>query len=194
MMKNKIQNLTSTAFMAAIMCIVGPFIIPVGVIPFSLASMVVYLIVLLLGKKKACISVMIYLLVGLVGIPVFSGFGAGAGIIFGPTGGYLIGYLVLCGISGTILEKVSINGKRKNEKNIEQRKKDYKMGVQLLSLAAGTIGLYFFGTLWLMLQGNMSFISALTVGVIPFLVFDIIKMILAISLADSIKKRIEFML
>ena len=81
-------------------------------------------------------------------------------------------------------------------KNIEQKKKGKfnKIGIELLSLVTGTIGLYFFGTFWLMLQANMSFASALTVGVVPFLVFDIIKMILAISLANSIKKRIKFML
>ena len=196
MMKNKIQNLTGTALMAAILCIIGPVMIPVGVIPLSLANMVVYLIILLLGKRKAGISVVIYLLLGAVGIPVFSGFGAGIGIIFGPTGGYLIGYLVLCWISGTILEKIYLNGKRRNEKNIEQKKKEKcnKMGKELLSLVAGTVGLYFWGTCWLMFQANMSFASALAVGVVPFLVFDIIKMILAISLANSIKKRIKFML
>ena len=198
MMKNKIQNLTGIALMAAILCVVGPLIIPIGIVPISLTNMVIYLSILLWEQKKACISVIIYLLIGLVGVPVFSGFGAGVGKLFGPTGGYLLGYLLLSWISGMILKKL----KRKDQNmlncctkyNKEKIHRFVKVGKEMAALVTGTIGLYIFGTFWLMFQSNMTFENALFVGVLPFIAFDIIKMILAISLADSIKKRVKFIL
>ena len=105
MMKYNIQNLTITALMAAIICIMGPVVIPIGMVPMSFANFAIYLTVLLLDKKKAVLSVGIYLLIGFVGLPVFAGFIGGAGKIFGPTGGYLVGYLVMTWISGSIMEK-----------------------------------------------------------------------------------------
>ena len=180
-MKNSTQNLTLTALMAAILCIMGPIVIPIGMVPMSLANMAIYLTIILLDKKKALISTAIYLLIGLIGIPVFSGFSAGAGKLFGPTGGYLVGYLVLSFIGGSLLEK----GKY-------QRKE--KMFYQILVLSLGTIGLYLVGTLWLMYQSKLNLMTALTVGVFPFFIFDVIKIILAVSIGNSVKKRILFIL
>ena len=170
MNNSKIQNITLIALMAAVLCITGPFVIPIGIVPISLTNMVIYLTIILLDKKRATISVAVYLLIGFVGLPVFAGFTGGAGKLLGPTGGYLIGYLVLSLVAGTILEKV--------EK------------VKALALGAGTTGLYLIGTIWLMYQSKLSFMSALTVGVLPFVVFDVIKIIVAISIGNSIKKRI----
>lgn len=196
-MKNNIQNLTLTALMAAILCIMGPIVIPIGMVPMSFANMVIYLTIILLDKKRATISVALYLLIGFVGIPVFSGFAGGAGKLFGPTGGYLIGYLVLSWIAGTVLEilnktndenKISISPSNKVksvEKNINYE--------QMLALAVGNISLYLVGTMWLMIQSKLTFVTALSVGVLPFAIFDVIKIILAISIGNSIKKRISFL-
>lgn len=170
MQSNKIQSLTLTALMAAILCIVGPFVIPVGMVPMSLTNMVIYLTIILLEKKRATISVAIYLLIGFVGIPVYAGFTGGAGKLLGPTGGYLIGYLVLSWVAGTVLGRL--------EK------------ARILALSIGTVGLYLVGTLWLMLNSKLDFVTALSVGVFPFLAFDIIKIILAVSIGNAIKKRI----
>lgn len=198
MMKNRIQNLTSTALMAGILCIVGPVMIPIGIIPISLTNMVVYLVVLLLDKKKATISVALYLLIGLVGIPVFAGFSGGVGKLFGPTGGYLLGYPALSWISGILLEKFSQKDKGELNKKTEQRKekigKGIKIGKEMLALATGTLCLYLLGTFWLVLQSNMTFTAALSVGVVPFIVFDVIKIIAAVSVGNSIKKRISFLI
>lgn len=199
MKKNKIQDLTMTALMAAILCIVGPIVIPIGMVPVSFANMAIYLTIILLDKKKATTGVAVYLLIGFAGIPVFSGFTGGVGRLFGPTGGYLIGYLVLSWIAGTILEKIR---SKEDEKSVvyntkEERikvEKTFKTGKQIAALAAGTIGLYFFGTFWLMLQSNLTFAAALSVGVIPFLLFDMIKIVAAVALGNSIRKRILFMI
>ena len=170
-MKNKVQNLTLTALMAAVLCIIGPFVIPIGMVPMSLTNMVIYLTVLLLDKKRATISVAIYLMIGFIGLPVFAGFIGGAGKLLGPTGGYLIGYLVLSWIAGTILEK------------LEKTK--------ILALSIGTVGLYLVGTIWLMFQSKLNLMAALSVGVFPFVVFDVLKIVIAVILDNSIKKRIR---
>ena len=177
-MKNSTKNLTLTALMAAILCIMGPIVIPIGMVPMSFTNMAIYLTIILLDKKKALISTAIYLLIGLVGIPVFAGFSAGAGKLFGPTGGYLIGYLALSFIGGNLLEKGASQGKR-------------KIWNQIWALSMGTIVLYLMGTLWLMYQSKLNLMTALSVGVFPFLIFDAIKMILAVSIGNSIRKRIS---
>ena len=195
MRNNKIQNLTLTALMAAILCIAGPIVIPIGMVPMSFANMAIYLTIILLDKKRATISVAIYLLIGFVGLPVFAGFTGGAGKLLGPTGGYLIGYLALSLIAGTIIEMMyktkdedktfvgSSDKVKRMEKNINFK--------QILALVIGTLGLYGVGTIWLMLQSNLTFITALSVGVLPFIFFDIIKIVVAVMLGNSIKKRIH---
>ena len=65
---------------------------------------------------------------------------------------------------------------------------------QMLALGVGTLGLYLVGTLWLMVQSNLTLVSALSVGVLPFVVFDIMKIVAAVALGNSIKKRIHNML
>lgn len=172
-MKNKVQNLTFMALMAGILCIVGPVVIPIGMVPMSFANMAIYLTILLLDKKRVSISVAIYLLIGFVGMPVFAGFTGGVGKLFGPTGGYLIGYLVLSWVGGSILERI----KR-----------------PIPALVIGTTGMYVVGTLWLMGQSKLDFFTAFTVGCLPFIAFDFLKILGAVFLGKAIKKRIAFML
>ena len=195
-MKNNIYNLTLTALMAAILCIVGPWIIPIGVIPISLTNMAVYLTIILLDKKNAMISVALYLLIGFVGLPVFSGFSGGAGKVFGPTGGYLLGYLVLTKIAGSVLMICEEKTKKKDEisgEGAENKKQNVKDRVrrQIFALVLGTLGLYLFGTLWLMFQSKLGFLAAVSVGVIPFVVFDVMKIVVAVFLGNEVKKRMR---
>lgn len=200
-MKYNIQNLTITALMAAIICIMGPIVIPIGTVPMSFTNLAIYLTILLLDKKKAVLSVGIYLLIGFIGLPVFSGFTGGAGKMFGPTGGYLIGYLALSWISGSILEKWTEVGKKKyilmkkyEKVSFGKRKVEKKDRIRMvkifLSLMAGTICLYVVGTLWLMQQSELDFLTALSIGVFPFVVFDVLKIIAALMLGQAVKKRL----
>ena len=194
----KIQNLTLTALMAAILCIAGPIVIPIGMVPMSFANMAIYLTIILLDKKRATISVAIYLLIGFVGLPVFAGFSGGAGKLLGPTGGYLIGYLVLSLIAGTMIEMMyKTKDEDKTFASSSDKVKRMKKNInfkQIWALVIGTLGLYGVGTVWLMLQSNLTFITALSVGVLPFIFFDIIKIVAAVILGDSIRKRIRTVL
>ena len=107
-MKNKkltTYQMAVTALMAAALCVLGPLSVPIGAIPISLSNFVICLTAWLLGPKFGTLSVAVYLLIGLVGVPVFSGYGAGLAKLAGPTGGYLVGYLLLAFIGGLFIEK-----------------------------------------------------------------------------------------
>ena len=103
MRKNEtIYRLTTCALMTALMCVLGPMSIQIGLVPVSFTNLVIYLAVYLLGRKRAVVSTSVYLLLGAVGMPVFSGYEGGLGKLVGPTGGYLIGFLFMALICGFI--------------------------------------------------------------------------------------------
>ena len=94
-----------TALMTAVTCILAPLSIPIGPVPISLTNFAIYLALYLLDWKKGTVSYIIYLLLGLVGLPVFSGFTSGPGKLFGPTGGYLIGFIPMAIIAGMVINR-----------------------------------------------------------------------------------------
>ena len=95
MKKLTIYQMATCAIMAALMCILGPLSIPIGPVPVSLTNLVVLLAAVLLGAKLSTVSAVVYILLGLVGLPVFSGFQGGVAKLAGPTGGYIIGFIFL---------------------------------------------------------------------------------------------------
>lgn len=189
-MKRKTNTLTQIALMAALQCVISPFAIPfpAGPVPMSLATFMLYLSVYILGKKYATISCSIYLLIGLVGVPVFSSFSSGAGKLLGPTGGYLIGYLALTVISGLCVEKWSVVAGSANSCLRSRLVTVYIL--QGLGLACGTMVCYLFGTLWLAFQSGMNFIAAGTVGVLPFIPGDIVKIVLGVLVGNALRGRL----
>ena len=90
----KIRDLCHIAIFTSIICICSWISVPF-IIPFTLQTMGVFLAILILGEKKGIISIVLYLLIGLIGVPVFSGFRGGIGAFFGPTGGFLIGFIFI---------------------------------------------------------------------------------------------------
>lgn len=160
----KTGDMTLIAVMAALICIAGPLTIAVGPIPLSLASFAVYLAGAVLGSRRGAAAVLVYLLIGMIGVPVFSGFSGGFQKIAGVTGGYLIGYLPCAWISGM--------GKGKTK---------WKL---FLCLLAGTLALYLLGTAWFMAQTGNGLAAALGLCVLPFLPGDGLKMI-AVTLLVS---------
>lgn len=149
--------------------IVGAYIsIPIGIIPIVLSSFFIYLGGLLLGKKWSFISNALYLFLGLIGLPVFSGGNGGFHHIYGPTGGYLVGFLLASFIIGLISE---------NKNSILY---------DSLSLVAGTIIIYLCGILWLMFQFPSGWQKTSAVLWI-FIAGDIIKMVAAIALAKVLR-------
>ena len=171
--KFTIQQIAMIAVMTAVTCVLAPLSIPIGPVPISLTNLVIYFSLFILGTKKGTISYLIYLLIGLVGVPVFSGFTGGPQKLFGPTGGYLIGFIPMAVIAGIVIDKCM--------------KKWYFC---LLAMIAGTWVCYLFGTAWLAFQANMTFKAALAAGVIPFIIEDLIKMVLALLIGPQIHKQL----
>lgn len=173
----KLRSMIITALLSAILCILCPFSIPIGPVPVSLGTFAVALVTYVAGWKAGTLSVLLYLLLGLAGLPVFSGFTGGAAKLLGPTGGYLIGYLPMALVSGLIIDRFSGTG-------LKDRL------VSFLGLCLGTAILYLLGTLWLAHQANLDIREAIAAAVLPFIGFDLIKLALATLLGPIIRKRL----
>ena len=119
-------------------------------------------------------SYIVYLALGLVGLPVFSGFTAGAGKLFGPTGGYLIGFIPMALLAGFFIDKFKA-----------------KFVYGMIGMVLGTAICYLFGTVWLAYQAHMDFRAALFAGVIPFIPGDLIKMVFAGIMGPQIRKALN---
>lgn len=171
--KFSITQIAVIGVMTAVICILAPFSLPIGPVPISFTNLAIYIALYVLGMKRGTISYLIYLLIGLVGVPVFSGFTGGPQKLFGPTGGYLIGFIPMAVIAGIVIDKCM--------------KKWYFC---LLAMIAGTWVCYLFGTAWLAFQANMTFKAALAAGVIPFIIEDLIKMVLALLIGPQIHKQL----
>ena len=130
------RKLVLIALMTAITCIFAPMAIPIPVspVPISLTNLVIMISIYVLGFKDATISYIVYLLLGLVGLPVFSGFTGGLGKLAGPTGGYLIGFIFLALISGLFVDKFPKNRILAVEMCIRDRTRVTMMPLQKITL------------------------------------------------------------
>ena len=173
----KLNDMTMIAIVASLICVAGPLSIAVGPIPLSLASFAVYLAGAILGKKRGTIAVALYLLIGIIGVPVFSGFSGGFQKIAGVTGGYLIGYLPCAWLSGLGAEY--IDG--------DKRTKWIFPALMLL----GTAVLYTIGTAWFMVQTGKALGGALSLCVVPFLPGDAIKMLCVSFIVSPVRKAVR---
>ena len=138
--KTNVREMALIAVMAAVTCVLGPLSVPIGVVPISFTNLAVYLAIYVLGCKRGTVSYIVYLLIGLVGVPVFSGFTGGVGKLFGPTGGYLIGFIFMALICGWFIDRF-----------------ECKLVPSFAGMVLGTIVCYIFGTVWLAYQAGMMF-------------------------------------
>ncbi len=172
-MQTKTRKLVMIALLAALLAVLSPFTIPIGPIPFSLALFAVFLTGALLPPLAAVAAVGVYVLLGLVGLPVFSGFGAGPQVLLGPTGGYLAGYFLIA--AATAL------GRRFSQRLLVQ------LGLALL----GALSCYLLGTLWFMTVTGVTFMEGLWMCVFPFILPDAVKAMLALLLAKALEHRMN---
>ena len=170
------KDMAVTAVMTSLLCILGPwaFSIPLSPVPISLCSMGIYFALYLLEIKLGTLSVLLYVLLGTAGLPVFTGFSGGIGKLLGPTGGYVIGYLFLALICGFFITHFPES-----------------FPLHPLGFLLGTAVLYLLGTLWLQYQLSLSFPAALMIGVIPYIPGDVAKLILALLTAIPLKKQLK---
>ena len=178
-MKIKTKDITLIPIFTAIMAICSWISIPAAV-PFTLQTFAVFLTVGLLGGRRGTFSVLIYLMLGAMGIPVFAGFTGGVGRLLGNTGGYIAGLL------GSALTMWAITHFFGNSKP-----------VLIVSMIIGLAVCYLIGTVWFMsvYLSNAKTIAlpgVLSVCVLPFIIPDLLKIALAILITDRLKKHICF--
>lgn len=148
-------------------------------VPFTMQTFGVFCALGLLGGKRGTISICIYVLLGLIGVPVFAGFASGAGVLFGTTGGYIIGFI----LSGLIFWLIThFFGK--------------KTYVIVMAMLIGLIVCYAFGTAWFMMvyaknTGAVGIATALGWCVLPFIIPDILKIALAIVITKTVPKYVK---
>ena len=162
--KIRTKQMVLIALMTAVTCVLGPLSIPLpfNPVPISLTNFAIFLAIFILGMKNGTISFIIYLLLGAVGVPVFSSFRGGFQVLAGPTGGYLIGFIFLALIMGFALDHF-----------------DRKLVPTIIGMIIGMAVCYAFGTVWLAKLLSLSFKEGLMMGVIPYLPGDAAKIIIA---------------
>lgn len=173
--KNKfgVKNIVYIAVFSILIAICSWISIP-STIPFTLQTFAIFLTIYLLGGRYATISIIVYLLLGIIGVPVFSNFGSGLGVIFGPTGGYLIGFIFISLIMW-----------------LDEALFKNKFIFKIVASIIGLIICYAFGTFWfqyIYLKGDETFLAALSICVLPYIIPDIIKIAIALLLDERLKK------
>jgi biotin transport system substrate-specific component len=166
------RDIVAASLFAALTSI-GAFIaIPLYLVPVTFQTFFTYLSGALLGGYLGALSQLIYLLLGCFGLPVFAGFKSGIAVLLGPTGGYLVGFVVGAFIIGKLVEIRAEGG---------------CMWI-LFSMIMGTLAIYIFGIVQLSLWLKTSFTDAVLFGVLPFLIGDLLKMLLASFITVKVRK------
>lgn len=168
-----------TAMFAAIIAAASWIYIPLPFtpIPINLATLAVTLTGALLGWRYGSVSVLIYLLLGAIGIPVFAGFTGGLGHIAGPTGGYIVGYVTSAFICGLVIELLG--------------KDEIRWWVTALAAFLGTLSCYILGTVWFMILTHNTLAASMTLCVIPFLPGEVFKLIAAVIMVPLLSSALD---
>ncbi len=175
-MRNNIKELTRIALMSALMAVCAWISIPLAV-PFTLQLLGVFLALRLLGGKDGTLSILLYIALGAVGLPVFSNFSAGIAALIGPTGGYILGFVLMAALYWAL------------EKHLNS------WLWQEAALLAGLALCYAFGTVWFTTVMNsrgreIGFLAALGTCVLPFILPDLAKLFISRLLAAQLKRAI----
>lgn len=164
------KSITRIAILTAVFSVVSAMVIPFGLVPISLSTLFLCIFSTLLKPKEIIISMILYLFIGIIGIPVFAGFQAGFSVIIGPTGGYLIGYVFAGFIMSLINFKIS------------------NKWIWPVSFLIGILITYVFGTFHFMLVMNWTFKESIVITIYQFIVGDIIELIIAFIISIVLKK------
>ena len=171
-------DLAYVAVCAALMAVCSWISIP-ATVPFTLQTFAVFCSLGLLGGRRGTAAILVYLLLGALGVPVFAGFSGGIGILFGTTGGYLLGF-ILMGLVYWLGERLSMDSRN----------------IRIISMILGLLLCYAFGTAWFMFvyarqTGAIALGTALAWCVIPFLLPDLVKLALALLLSGRLRRALH---
>ena len=175
-MKLSVRDMTLISMMTALMAVCAWITIP-SAIPFTMQTFGVFITLRLLGGRNGTLAILLYILLGAAGVPVFSGFGAGIGVLAGPTGGYIDGFL----ITGVLYWATTHQHDTRLKEN--------------LTLVGGLALCYVFGTLWFSIMKEnagspVGFLQGISICVLPYIIPDLVKLALADLIAARVKKLI----
>ncbi|RUL56868.1 MULTISPECIES: biotin transporter BioY [Lysinibacillus] len=174
-MKTKTYAYVVTAFSAAIIAVLAQISIPLPLgVPITGQTLAIGLIVTILGTKYGTLSVLLYILLGAAGLPVFSQFSGGLGILVGPTGGYIIGFLVQAFLMGLYMDKLGTT-----------------YAHAIIANLFGMVITLAFGTTWLKIVADLSWTAAFMGGVAPFILVGVLKAVAAAWLGIMVRNRLE---
>ena len=175
-----VRDLCLMAMFTALMAVFSWISIPAPapLVPFTLQTFGIFIALELLGGKRATLSILCFILLAAVGAPVLAGFSGGLGVLFGSTGGYILGFLLMGAIYWLVESQL---GKA--------------LWVRIVSLLAGLLLCYAFGTIWFTVlysrdNGNIGIGTALLWCVVPFLLPDLAKLALAFGIGNAVRKRV----
>lgn len=174
--KNRTLQMTMIAMLAAVIAVCSWITIPMPIgVPFTLQTFAIFLTLMLLGGVKGLITVVLYIVIGAIGVPVFAGFNGGYGVLLGPTGGYIIGFIFMA-LAYIVCSKLI--------KNIY---------IEVAVLVLGLILCYAFGTAWIVITKTAAgspfgIMAALSACVFPYIIPDLAKLTVALIIAKQLKK------
>lgn len=171
---SQLRRMVYAAMFGALTAIGSLIIIPMPPVPITLQTLFTGLAGVLLGSYAGALSQIVYVLLGIIGLPVFAGGKAGLGILLGPTGGYLVGFIVGAYVIGKI---------------VESRKEPGLLWITI-SLVVGNLVIYTLGVMQLSLVAHLSIVKSLLAGVVPFLAGDLIKLAAAALIAFKLRKNL----
>lgn len=172
----KTKDMVLCAVFAAILCVLSVITVPIGPVPITLGYLGVMLTAVVLGPKKGVISVAVYIALGCIGLPVFSGFKGGFGVLLGPTGGYAWSYIIMAFVIGLMTKKLF------------QKKWLAAMQIFIACSVGGAIS-YAAGTAQFMAVMDTGLGEAMAMCVIPFIPFDIGKAVVTAIIGLTVCER-----
>lgn len=169
----RLRRMILAALFAAITGVLAQLTIPLPLVPITGQTLAIGLAATILGSRYGTLSILVYLALGAVGVPVFAEMKSGISVLFGPTGGYLVGFVPTAFLIGWYMEKTTFTVKNAIIANI-----------------IGMIVTLAFGTVWLKISAGLEWTAALKGGFYPFIPVGIIKAVLAASIGIGVRKRL----
>jgi biotin transport system substrate-specific component len=184
--------------MIAIIAVCAWVQIPYGPVPFTLQTFALTLALCILPPSEAIAVAVGYVLIGALGLPVFSGFRGGIGVLMGYTGGYIIGYIIGMVLASAVLyfarRSVEADVNRRRERNIDSSRKLYvlvNIGYMIFAGLIFIIVAYTFGTIWYVQVSGAGWATAFMVCVAPFIAPDVLKIIAAVACAQALNRALS---
>ena len=169
----KVKNLALAGLCTAFMAVVAPLSIPIGPISLTLSVLGVFFAGAMLTPGWAAASILAYICIGAVGLPVFANMAAGVQVLTGMTAGFLWSYPLMAALLAAVCRRTQ------------------RMGLRLAGVLAGQLVCYALGTVWFMFVSGMGLWASLTVCVLPFILPDFLKGLGALALAGAIRRRLK---